>query len=279
MSAAVKPSWSSYAGIIVWFQNIDPKCCFPFAQQKVSVRIISAAWLRHDLMNVRETEYETDWWDPSLKTHIITPAQSKDKGHNMSHTHKTLDFMSRMFSPRPLPWLYKIPVYFTQSSLERVGRCSFGTFLFDFYCCSNIVSLQKLKSLHLFFCLFFSCCTSKQQLWTPELCTVTLFVNLLQSFWTLAHCWKTRKWHTHTSTPKRRQLLCCQADLFAVQSSNNIHAAGSRCFKMLLWALLSDEKQLCSFSSLSVPVTLLKLSNQQKQQHHKKYRIFHFQFG
>lgn len=273
MSAAVKPSWSSYAGIIVWFQNIDPKCCFPFAQQKVSVRIISATWLRHDLMNVRETEYETDWWDPSLKTHIITPAQSKDKGHNMSHTHKTLDFMSGMFSPRPLPWLYKIPVYFSQSSLERVGRCSFGTFLFDFYCCLNIVSLQKLKSL------FFSCCTSKQQLWTPELCTVTLFVDLLQSFWTLAHCWKTRKWHTHTSTPKRRQLLCCQADLFAVQSSNNIHAAGSRCFKMLLWALLSDEEQLCSFSSLSVPVTLLKLSNQQKQQHHKKYRIFHFQFG
>lgn len=86
MSAAVKPSWSSYAGIIVWFQNIDPKCCFPFAQQKVSVRIISAAWLRHDLMNVRETEYETDWWDPSLKTHIITPAQSKDKGDTTCHT-------------------------------------------------------------------------------------------------------------------------------------------------------------------------------------------------
>lgn len=153
MSAAVKPSRSSYTGIIVWFKNIDPKCCFPFVQQKVSVRIISAAWLRHDLINVRETEYETeDWWDPSLKTHIITPAQSKDKGHNMSHNHKTLDFMSRMFSPRPLPWLYKIPVYFSQSSLESVvGQCSFGTFLFDFYCCLNIFSLQKLKSLHLFF--------------------------------------------------------------------------------------------------------------------------------
>lgn len=202
MSAAVKPSWSSYTGIIVWFKNIDPKCCFPFAQQKVSVRIISAAWLRHDLINVRETEYETeDWWDPSLKTHIITPAQSKDKGHNMSHTHKTLHFMSRMFSPRPLPWLYKIPVYFSQSSLESaVGQCFFGTFLFDFYCCLNIFSLQKLKRLHLYFCSFFSCCTSKQTVntWAAHSDTLWIYCSLFWHSLTVEKLENDTQAHIHT---------------------------------------------------------------------------------
>lgn len=153
MSAAVKPSWSSYTGIIIWFKNIDPKCCFPFAQQKVSVRIISAAWLKHDLINVRETEYETeDWWDPSLKTHIITPAQSKDKGHNMSHTHKTLHFMSPMFSRGLFLDYTRYRFIFLSLHLKVLwASVPLAPFLFDFYCCLNIFSLQKLKSLHLFF--------------------------------------------------------------------------------------------------------------------------------
>lgn len=80
-------------------------------------------------------------------------------------------------------WLYKIPVYFSQSSLESVvGQCFFGTFLFDFYCCLNIFSLQKLKSLHLFFCLFFSCCTSKQTVntWAAHSDTLWIYCSL---FW------------------------------------------------------------------------------------------------
>lgn len=77
MSVAVKLSWSSYTGIIVWFKNMDLKCCFPFwAMKTVSM---AEAWSHKGLRVI---------WNRRLRgplpyTHIITCTQARDIGHIM----------------------------------------------------------------------------------------------------------------------------------------------------------------------------------------------------
>lgn len=75
---------------------------------------------------------------------------------------------------------------------------SLAPLLFDFYCCLNIFSLQKLKSLHLLFCLFFSCCTSKQIMntWAAHSDTLWIYCSL---FWHSL----TRKWCLSSSLLER----------------------------------------------------------------------------